>query len=116
MVDDIISVTYVEQTKLMNEPIQIFILSKKLKLSETKCYQIHIGKGHKGCPTLKVHDTNMKQAKSDKYFDDVVDKTGSIQSTIENRKIKGQGTITEILVIINEIPLGVHRTDVAMKL
>ena len=60
MVDDIISVTNVEQTKIMNETINTFIESKKLKLSETKCYQIHIGKGHKGCPTLKVHDTDMK--------------------------------------------------------
>ena len=116
MVYDIISVTNVEQTKIMNETINTFIESKKLKLSENKCYQIHIGKGHEGCPTLKVHDTDMKQAKSEKYLGDIVDHTGSIQATIDNRKSKGQGIITEILAIINEIPLGIHRIDVAMKL
>ena len=56
MVDDIISVTNVEQTKNTNGTINTFIESKKLKFSKNKCYQIHIGKGHKGCPTLKVHD------------------------------------------------------------
>ena len=61
IVDDVLSVTNVEQTKIMNETINTLIESKKLKLSETKCYQIHIEKGHKGCPNLKVHDTDMKQ-------------------------------------------------------
>ena len=40
----------------------------------------------------------------------------SIQATIENRKSKGQGIISEILLIIGEIPLGKHTTTVALKL
>ena len=70
----------------MNETINTFIESKNLKLSETKCYQIHIWKGHKGCPTLKMHDTDMKQVKSEKYLVDVVDQTGSLQARVETKK------------------------------
>ena len=38
--------------------------------------------------------------------------TDSIQATIENRKSKGQGIVSEILSIIEEIPLGKHTTTV----
>ena len=58
----------------------------------------------------------MKEVDSEKYLGDVIDKTGSIQATINSRKSKGQGIISEILSILDEIPLGLHRIDVAMKL
>ena len=116
MVDDIICVTNVEQTQQMNKLINTFIESKRLKLSQSKCYQIHMGKGHENCPKLKVHDAVMKEVKSEKYLGDVIDTSGSIQATIDSRKSKGQGIVSEILSIINEIPLGKHKIDVAMKL
>ena len=116
MVDDIICVTNVNQTQKMNQRINTFIESKKLKLSATKCYQIHIGKGHLKCPKLKVHDSDMKVTQSEKYLGDIVNNSGSIQENIEKRKSKGQGIITEIMAIINEIPLGKHRMVVALKL
>ena len=46
----------------------------------------------------------------------MIDKTGSIQATVEARKSKGQGINTGIMSILNEIPLGKHKMDVAMKL
>ena len=116
MVDDIICVTNVNQTQKMNQIINTFIESKKLKRSTTKCYQIHIGEGHLKCPKLKVHDSDMKVTQSEKYLWDIVNSTGSIQETIDKQKSKGQGIITEILAIINEIPLGKHRIVVALKL
>ena len=105
MVDDIICVTNVKRSAEVNSLINTFIESKKLKLSEKKCFQIHIGKGHINCPKLKVHKVNMKEAEREKYLGDMIDKSGSIQATIEHRKSKGEGIITGIMTILDEIPL-----------
>ena len=116
MVDDIISVSNVENTASMNKLINNFIEHKKLKLSEQKCSRIHIGKGHSNCPELKVHEHIMKDAEREKYLGDWIDKSGKIQATIESRKSKGQGIVASILSIINEIPFGKHRVEVGLKL
>ena len=116
MVDDVVCVSNVDKTQKMNEVINTFIERKKLKLSKDKCFQIHVGKGHNNCPQLKVHNSVMKEADSEKYLGDTIDKNGTIQSTIESRKSKGHGIVSEIMAIINEIPLGKHKIDVAMKL
>jgi hypothetical protein len=58
----------------------------------------------------------MKESESEKYLGDVIHKTGNIQATINNRKEKGSGIVAEILSIINEIPLGKHRVEVALRL
>ena len=91
MVDDIISVANVKQTENINNLIYTFIESKNLKLSQTKCFQFHIGKGHRACPKLQVHNNDMKEVDYEKYLDDVIDKTGRIQTIINSRKPKGQG-------------------------
>ena len=58
----------------------------------------------------------MKEAISEKYLGDIINETGNIQATITKRKERGSGIVAEILSIINEIPLGKHRLDVAMRL
>ena len=116
MVDDILTVTNVENTGKMNKMVNTFIESKNLKLSKSKCFRIHIGKGHEDCPELKVHEDTMKVVKQEKYLGDVIDESGTIQATIEKRKAKGEGIISEILSIIEEIPLGKHKTEVALTL
>ena len=73
MVDDIISVTSVEQTEAVNNTINTFMEHKKIKLSHKKCYRIHIGKGHEQCPDLLVHDVKMKEAEKEKYLGDIID-------------------------------------------
>ena len=115
-VDDILTVTNVENTGKMNKMVNTFIESKNLRLSKSKCFRIHIGKGHEDCPELKVHEDTMKDVKQEKYLGDVIDESGTIQATIEKRKAKGEGIISEILSIIEEIPLGKHKTEVALKL
>ena len=42
MVDDVVSVSSVENTAELNKIINAFIEHKKLKLSESKCLRIHI--------------------------------------------------------------------------
>ena len=116
MVGNIICVTDADKSAHMNGSIDTFIESKRLKLSDKKCHQIHIGKGHQNCPQLKVHENNKIKADKEKCLGDILDKSGSIQPTVENRKSKGQGINTGILAILNEIPFGKHKMDVAMKL
>ena len=91
MVDDIITVTNVEQTQTMNRLVNSFIEHKNLKLSKDKCYRIHIGKGHQTCPKLKVHESEMKEAEKEKYLGDIIDQNGKIQATIDKRLTKGEG-------------------------
>ena len=58
----------------------------------------------------------MKVAESETYFGDINNKNGTIQSSIEIYKSKGQGKVSDIMAIIIEISLGKYKTDVAMKL
>ena len=55
MVDDVITVTNVNYNETMNDLVNIFIESKKLKLSKDKCCRLYNGKGHNECPELRVH-------------------------------------------------------------
>ena len=52
----------------------------------------------------------MKESESKNYLGYMVDKTRSINTT------KGQGIITGIMAILNDIPLGRHTIDIEMKL
>ena len=116
MVDDIITVSNVEKTALINECVNTFIDHKKLKFSENKCCRIHIGKEHGNCPPLRVHEFDMKESKSEKYLGDIIDHNGNIHATIVSRKGKGIGIVANILSIVHEIPLGKYRTEMALKL
>ena len=66
--------------------------------------------GHKECTLLNVHEKVMKESESD-----MVDSIGSISATIQSRKAKAQGIITGIMAILDEIPLGRHKMDIAMN-
>ena len=116
MVDSILTVTNVTKAAEINTLVNTFIEHKKLKLSHDKCFRIHIGKGHSNCPELKVHNLQMKESDQEKYLGDMIDKSGTNDATINNRKSKGEGIVAEILSIISEIPLGPHKTEVALKL
>ena len=116
MVDDILTVTNVGKTLTTNKLVNTFIESKRLKLSDNKCAQIHIGGGHTQCPILKVHDQNMKTSIKEKYLGDYIESSGKIQATIDHRKEKANGIISEITSIVNDIPFGKYRMEVALKL
>ena len=58
----------------------------------------------------------MKEAEREKYLGDIIDSTGSLEATIEHRQKKGDGIVSEILSIINEIPLGKYKVEVVLKL
>ena len=58
----------------------------------------------------------MHDSQREKYLGDIVDRSGKIRKTIEDRKNKGYGIVAEILAIINEIPLGQFRMEIGLKL
>ena len=63
-----------------------------------------------------VQKEQMENSDREKYLGDVIDQSGTIQSTIDKRKTKGDGIVAEILSIVNEIPLGEHKIEIALRL
>ena len=120
MVDDIISIQKCKSgASQTNGIINGFIESKKLTLSKDKCNKIHISKKpkkNKECADLKVHDEKMSDSQKEKYLGDIVDTTGKIRATIEDRQKRGYGIVAEILSILSEIPLGQHKMEIGLQL
>ena len=117
MVDDIMALqTCSIKSQKLNTAINTFIELEKLTLSGNKSKNVHIGKSDSKCPNLKVHGNDMIQSKREKYLGDLVDKSGSNKPNFEARQAKGFGIVTNILAIINEIPLGHWRVEAGLRL
>ena len=58
----------------------------------------------------------MKDSNQEKYLGDLINSTGTIRSTIEQRKSKGFGIVNEIISILDEIPLGRYRLEIGLRL
>ena len=117
MVDDVISVEECSNKAVIsNSTINTFMELNKLELSETKCSKIHIGKMNENCPKLKVHKTDMKQSKQEKYLGDIIDESGGIEATIKTRVQKAWGYHSQIKAMLNELPLGKRRVQAGLKL
>ena len=120
MVDDILCIQKcATSTAKINAVVNAFIENKKLKLSQQKCSRIHIQKkkmkNQNDCLNIKVHEEIMKSSNREKYLGDLIT-NGTIRNTIENRKNKGFGIITEIMAILEEIPLGRYKIEIGLKL
>ena len=117
MVDDVLAVQTCSQASVkVNAVINQFIELKKLTLSDKKCSKIHVGKSSDSCPDLKIHKNSMKNSTQEKYLGDQLVNTAKIKETIEDRKSKGYGIVSEILAILNEIPLGIYKLEMGLKL
>lgn len=99
-----------------NAKVNSFIEAKKLKLSQTKCHKMHIGKVSNYCPQLKVHDTNMEITEKEKYLGDILVNNAKILKTIEDRQSKGFGLVTQALAILSEIPLAHYKIQMGLHL
>ena len=58
----------------------------------------------------------MKQSQEEKYLGDLVNTSGTIRKTVEERRDKGYGIVTEIIAILDEIPLGRYKLEIGLKL
>jgi hypothetical protein len=112
MVDDIIAVSKCgNQVVSTNTAVNTFTKLKKLELSVPKCARIHIGKANKcdKCPTISVNNIEIKESQKEKYLGDFITKYANPKATIQDRKQKGYGILSEIKAILSDIPLGVKR-------
>ena len=119
MVDDIITASKCGGTSsALNAKINKFIETKKLKLSEKKCAQIHVGskKTLEKCQENKVRNNKMKKSQKEKYLGDFITNSANAKETIKDRKRKGYGILAEITAILKDIPLGNKRTRVGLEL
>ena len=120
MIDDILVIQNCSNNSVkINSVVNAFVETKKLRLSKEKCHKIHIQKNNKheeNCKKLKVHNDTMKESDRVKYLGDILDKSGKVRNTINDRRNKGFGMVAEILAIISEIPLGQHRIEIGLKL
>ena len=120
MVDDILSIQKCSSKALeSNAVINAFVESKKLTLSSRKCKRIHISRkkeSNDNCPDLKVHGAAMEDSNQEKYLGDTVNSSGKIRVTIEERKSKALAIVSEILAILEDIPLGKYKMEIGLKL
>ena len=65
---------------------------------------------------LKIHNSKMNEAQQEKYLGDFIDTSGTIRKTVEERKNKGYGIVSEIIAILDEIPLGRYKLEIGLKL
>ena len=117
MVDDILTVQNCGlQSLQMNAEVNAFVELKKLKLSEKKCVQIHIGNKCVPCEKLLVHDGGMNSAQEVKYLGDIVHENGKSNSTVSERIKRGYAIVSQILAFLNDLPLGNLRVEVGLAL
>ena len=91
----------------MNAKLNMKIEAKKLRLSKDKCSHIHIAKNKKkSLINLKVHEEKMKKSEKCSYLGDIISFDGSLDNTIEARRQKGVGLVTQITAMVDQLSLG----------
>jgi hypothetical protein len=120
MVDDQLDISECgNQAVQKNAVLNSFIKNQRLELSHEKSCVIHIGNDKKckeKCPSLKVHNHNMKTASSAKYLGDIVSAKGGSHDTIEKRRSEGWGRISQIMGLISEVTSSDFRVQIGLKL
>ena len=67
------------------------------------------------CPTLKVHDQDMKTVKSQRYLGDIISSSGTYKDCVEDRRNKGWGKVAEIAGILSEMP-STRKVEIGLKM
>jgi hypothetical protein len=119
MVDDVITASKCGNTAVaLNSAVNTFMEQKKLKLSQDKCSQIHIGNkaSNENCPPHKVHKNKMKVSGKEKYLGDYITNKGISKDTIEDRKSRGYAVLSRMGALLRDIPLGKKRTRTGIEL
>ena len=98
MIDDVMGMALCGDYSIeLNSIINANMETKKLRLSEDKCFKIRICKKGTNCTQiLKVHEVNMKNASEATYLGDVISESGTIDATILQRTQKATGIISQI--------------------
>ena len=117
MVDDVLCVAKCgSDAVLSNSTINAFMELNKLKLASHKCAKIHIGKHNLPCPEYKIHEEKLLNSHAEKYLGDVISEKGTLDETIQQRKLKGYSYIAEIRALLSDMPFGHRRVEVGLLL
>ena len=118
MIDDVMGLASCGDESLeLNAIINAKMEHKKLRLSQDKCFKIHICKKSDSCPqVLKVHADDMKNVKHASYLGDIISEQGTIDETVKQRSQKAVGIISQISSILSSVCLGSFHFDIAMVL
>ena len=120
MVDDTLAIAEcgvksVEKNAVVNS----FMETHRLKMHKDKSVVIHVSKAKQcslPCPKLMVHKDKMHEVDKAKYLGNYLSSTGGVKATIEDRRNKGWGKVSQILGILGEVDLGRHRMEAGLIL
>ena len=56
----------------------------------------------------------MKKSENEKYIGDILSETGKINETIEDRKRKAFGIVSDIVAILEEVPFGPYHIEAGL--
>jgi hypothetical protein len=117
MVDDVLTISKCGATSsAMNSLVNSFMFSKKLVLNKSKCAKIHVGRKSVICPKLLIHKDIMKDSEHEKYLGELIHQNGKQHATLVDRLAKGYGIISNIIALIDDIPLGHRRVQIGLEL
>ena len=120
MIDDSLGVSECGNAAIRkNAVINSFMETQRLTLSKEKSVVVHIGKPSKcvlPCPKLNVHSDPMDNSQCIKYLGNLLSSKGGVQETVEDRRKKGWGKISQIMGILGEVDMGANRVEAGLLL
>ena len=107
MIDDIVGVSKCnENSVILNSIINAKVESKKLQFNLKKCVTMHIGPKNENCQHLKIHETEMLTASTQKYLGDTLCSSGYNNVNIHERCKTGHKAISQIKSQLNDANFG----------
>jgi hypothetical protein len=119
MVDDTLGVSECGNDSIKkNAAINSFVETQRQELSQEKSVVVHIGrkKCTLPCPTLKVHNDPMDKSDCTKYLGNYISHKGGVSDTVEDRRKKGWGKVSQIMAILGEVDMGSNRLEAGLML
>ena len=106
-----------DQSIELNAIINSKMETRKVRLSDDKCFKIHICQTSAKCTqVLKVHESNIQTVSQATYLGDVLSESGTIDETIVQRGHKAIRIISQISSMLGSISLGNFHYDIALVL
>ena len=68
------------------------------------------------CANIIVNDASIRESEKEKNLGEFITIYANPKTTIEDRKRKGYGILSEITAILNDVPLGSKRFEMGMTL
>ena len=119
MVDDTLGVSNCGNDSIKkNAIINSFVETQRQELSHEKSVVVHISrkKCTVPCPTLRVHNDPMDKSECAKYLGNYITHKGGVNETVEDRRKKGWGKISQIMAILGEVDMGENRLEAGLLL